>query len=693
MAESAKTDQTEEEQTDVSVEESGVPLSASSDLTVKFRKHYTIDAADPLVELNSPNALAYAATDTRFSETQLFALICDPDLPVRVPLMMQMKINSPRHALPFIDWDIIEWPLTGRKTTVVIYERPLGGRLTDALASGATRISEYDVIERILTPAILTILDLEEAELTHRAIRPDNMFFMDTTYKDLVLGDCVTTPPGYDQPEIFETIERSTADPIGRGKGSSYDDIYALGVSIMFIMLRHNPVKHLSSQELLTEKIERNSYAALSANSRVPLPTIEFLRGMLNDEQEGRWTAESTETWIDGRKNAPVQRHNAPKAKTPYSFKGIAYNTSRTLAYAFSQDPEETFRTIKADENFEAWVRRNLDDREMADKIKDLTLTASRSGGNVQNSPEVVIAKLCILLDPSGPIRYKNLKFMIDSFGSYLAYIVLQKKSPQDIIEVVMRDLFDYWIKSQTSSSPDNSMWHRQILRSKGYLKIKEFGFGPERCLYELNKNLHCLSPLIVDSFCTEIEQLLPAMDNAASNAEPDSRPIDRHIAGFIGARFNEDIHPHLRAMALPEPERAIIGTLSLLAFIQWKLKTSPVYGLSSWLGGLLGPAIATYHNNKTRKGLEKEIPQLVRKGSLPELFDLVDNAEQRAEDETGFSDALKKYSEAEEEIDMLEGKDGSKEENLLKSGQKVSAMAAILLSLIIVSVLFFIRQ
>ncbi len=693
MAESAKVDQTEDDQTKDIIEEPDIPLSAPSDVAVVFRKHFTIDAAAPLVQLNSPSALAYEASDTRIPDKGLFALICDPDLPVRTRLMMQMKVNSPRCSLPFIDWDIIEWPLTGRKTTVVIYERPMGGRLTDALASGATRISEYDVIERVLTPGITAILDLSEADLTHRAIRPDNMFFMDTSYQELVLGDCVTSPPGYDQPEIFETIERSTADRIGRGRGSPYDDVYALGVSIMFIMLGHNPVSHLTPLELLIEKIERNTYAALSANSRVPLPAIEFLRGLLNDEEEGRWTAEAAETWIDGRKNTPVQRHSTPKAKAPYHFQGVSYNTARTLAYAFSLAPEETFRTIKADENFENWVRRNLDDRELADKVKILILTASRSGGNPQHSPEVVVAKLCILLDPSGPIRYKDLKFMIDSFGSYFAYLTLQKQSYQDLLEVVMRDLFDYWLKSQINSTPDNAMWHRQILRSKGYIKIKELGFGAERCLYELNKNLPCLSPLIDEAHVTDIEELLPAMDKAASNAEPESRPIDRHIAAFIGARFNEDIHPHLRAMALPEPERAIIGTLSLLAFLQWKQKTPALYSLSSWIGGLLGPAIATYHNRKTRRELEREIPQLVRKGSLPELFDLVDNAEQRTEDESGFTEARKVYSEAEIEIDLLEGKDGNKEENLLLAGQKASAMAAIMLGLIIVSILFFVRQ
>ncbi|MBT4890957.1 MAG: hypothetical protein HON65_15535 [Rhodospirillales bacterium] len=499
----------------------------------------------------------------------------------------------------------------------------------------------------------------------------------------------MTAPHGYDQPEIYETIDRSTASQIGRGKGSSLDDMYALGITIMFMMLGHNPAQHMNTIELLTEKIDRGTYAAISQSSRVPLPVIELLRGLLSDDEESRWSLEATEIWIDGRKKPTVQRRSPHKAKAPYTFQGRPHSSPRTLAYAFSLVPEEAFRTIKADETFETWVRRSLEDRDLSEKLKGMVEMASRGGSGGQHTPEIVISKVCMMLDPAGPIRYKNISFMIESFGTCFAYDMFHSQSPQTLLEIVTKELYEVWIKSQVTSSPDHALWHRQFLRCKSYLKVNELGFGPERALYELNKRIPCLSPLIKDEFITHIDDLLPAMDQAASHAEQDSRPIDRHIAGFIGARFSEDIHPHLRAMATPEPERSIIGVLSLLAFLQWKLKTSPLYGLSSWLGGLLGPAISTYHNRKTRKDLEREIPQLVRKGSLPELFDLIDNTEQRNEDDSGFLEARKEYSEAGEEIASMDGSDGTREENLLRSGQKAAAMVSIILSMMIVSILF----
>ncbi len=40
------------------------------------------------------------------------------------------------------------------------------------------------------------------------------------------------------------------------------------------------------------------------------------------------------------------------------------------------------------------------------------------------------------------------------------------------------------------------------------------------------------------------------ALDGAANRVDTKNKPMDRHIAAFIAARFEEDIHPHLKAVA-----------------------------------------------------------------------------------------------------------------------------------------------
>ena len=54
---------------------------------------------------------------------------------------------------------------------------------------------------------------MERLGLTHRAIRPDNLFFLDEAREILVMGDCVTAPAGFHQPPLLEPIERTMASP------------------------------------------------------------------------------------------------------------------------------------------------------------------------------------------------------------------------------------------------------------------------------------------------------------------------------------------------------------------------------------------------------------------------------------------------------------------------------------------------
>jgi hypothetical protein len=129
----------------------------------------------------------------------------------------------------------------------------------------------------------------------------------------------------------------------------------------------------------------------------------------------------------------------------------------------------------------------------------------------------------------------------------------------------------------------------------------------------------------------------------------------------------------------------SIIGLLSLLAFLQWKLREQPLLGLSSWIGGLLGPAINSYHNRITRGDLEKEIPRLVRKGSLPELFDLVDNAKRRKEDISGYEEAKNEWLAAEEEIQDIEGAGDARITKAERAGQQTAAVFSIIITLSVV--------
>ena len=102
----------------------------------------------------------------------------------------------------------------------------------------------------------------------HRSIRPDNMYATGLDDSWIQFGDCVTVPPGWGQSPILETIEMGMTPMSGHGPSTSADDMYSLGVSILFLAMGHCPVVHMSTKDLIASKTAIGSFAALHGGDR-----------------------------------------------------------------------------------------------------------------------------------------------------------------------------------------------------------------------------------------------------------------------------------------------------------------------------------------------------------------------------------------------------------------------------------------
>jgi serine/threonine protein kinase len=677
------------EATTATVPESTAPAKTVGN-AVLLRDRYFIDSGAPLPELDSPSAKAFHAEDRREPGRRLFALICTPGLPPRTGAMALLKGTNIRGVLPLVEYDTVDWPPLGQRCMAVIYDRPLGGRVIDAIASGHARITEYDLRSKVIEPLIAGLNSLSGMGVAHREIRPSNLFYMDTECQDLVFGDCVTTPPGFDQPIAWEPVERGLASAGGRGTGDVRDDLYALGVTLVFLMLGQNPVGKLSEDDMFAAKMEHGTYATLCGGARIPLSLLEPLRGILTDDAEDRWGLEQMSLWLDGRQLTPIQRRPVAKADNPFMFGGRNHVTPRTIARAFTQNVTEANKIIR-DESLETWLRRNLSDADKADRVRSIVDQAKVSPTSPQANDDYVVTRVAMVLDPRGPVRYRGFAFMPEGFGAALAIEFLRRGDAQVPAEALQRDLPSLWLSIPDNVRPESVPLGKLFTQMRTFLQINDPGYGIERCLYELNPSLPCQSPLIIHDYVVKIEELLPALDRAVNRVDTKNRPMDRHIAAFIAARFNQDIDPHLRALAAPKVETSLIGMLSLLAYLQWKLRPGSLFGLSSWLGGLLGPAINTYHSRTTRREIEREIPRLVRQGSLPELFDLIDNAEKRKKDNEGYTAARAEYAAAESEVRGIESKSPERLAAAERKAQQTAATVSLVASMFVIMMTFLV--
>lgn len=649
--------------------------SSPSGSYIIVRDRFTIFCDRPIPSLDMPNALAYEVADRKQEGRPLYALVCRPDMPARVSVMRVLKGLEIPAVLHMVDWGVAEWPLLERKCVIVIYHRPLGGKVMDAHFGSVKRIPDHLFARTVIKPIAEGLTELGLKGITHRSIRPDNLYYIDEQKTKIVLGDCVTSVPAHDQPVLLETIESGMAQPSGRGAGSYADDMYAFGASVLIIALGRNPLAGLPDQEIIRRKIQIGSYAALVGDERVPVALIECLRGMLTDDSEQRWQPTNIDLWLNGKRLTPIQAKSEPQSQRPLRFADQEFHSIRPLAFSMYQSWDKALSIIN-DGTLEVWIRRGLELNDLADSIASAIKGTGAALGKGE-ADDIIVARVLMLLDPRAPIRYREFRIFIEGFGSSLAVAMLRKQKLQSYVDFINRELWRYWIASQVKFAADNQQYEGVFRELKNFLKDQNSGAGVERCVYELNEWQPCMSPLIAEQYVMEVKGVLPALDAVAKSANTKVWPVDRHIAAFLRARYAKGTGQQIDSMNDPRPDRATIGMLSVLAIVQWRLGPEALYGLAQWAGGLMGPVVNSYQNRLKRKEIEKELPKLIRKGNLAEIFNYLDNPEERQRDAEGFSWAKAEYATAEKMVYDLEHGQVDRQESAVLTGRQAGAAGA----------------
>ena len=103
------------------------------------------------------------------------------------------------------DWGVSDWPIENRRCPIVIVDRPLGSRVMPSLDARMRPMNEDLVARLLIRPAAEFLELIANQNLTHRAIRPDNVFYSDAEQTRMFWGT-VSSPPAIAQPTVFETI-------------------------------------------------------------------------------------------------------------------------------------------------------------------------------------------------------------------------------------------------------------------------------------------------------------------------------------------------------------------------------------------------------------------------------------------------------------------------------------------------------
>jgi hypothetical protein len=643
----------------------------------------------PLPGLNAAGGPAFAARSQRDRKAELFAVVCNSGLPPRTDSLSALRSAEHPSLMHLHDWGVVDWTPEGVRRFVLVFERPAGRRLVGATGEGREPMTEDQVTRLVIEPLVGALSELQSRAIVHGDIRPTNLFLREQASGVVMLGECVSTLPSYAQEPMFLTIERAMAQPAGRGPGTVADDLYALGVTVLLLLLGRNPVKHLDEEAVLQAKIERGSYPALVGQQRISLNMMEPLRGLLSDDPKQRWSLQDLELWLSGRRLSPKQPQVPRRGARPFEFQGQSLLHSRALARAFARSPIMAAHAIESGE-LDRWLRRSLGDDARADAVQsavDSAAGAGRSGGYEDR----LVSRVAMALDPPAPIRYKGRAVMVDAIGGALAEAFALDQSPQPVAEVVAAQLPMFWVNVQPEFRAEYVPLVQTFDTMRSFLERPGPGFGVERVLYELNPTMACISPIVRSHLPFTPTELLAALEAVSASPNRPSEPFDRHIVAFLAARFRKlDERIYALIGGGGEATKRTTAMLNVLGDVQRRFGPASLPGLCGWMAELIEPAVDRFHSRPKRERLRIDTQKAARTGEIVNLLRLVDDPDQIRKDEMGFQAARKEYARMEREIDRLQREIDNRDEVAETLGRQVAAVASnVLAALLLVGIVF----
>lgn len=602
-------------------------LTSSADGRVRAGQDTEIFPDRPRPEFASFGTLAFEAKDKRASGMQI-ALVCDKSLCPRVTNIGSCRSFRNPYLLKMLDAGIVYWTPENRQAFAAVFEMPQGAKLMASLDAAPYKIPGDAIIQAIIRPIASVLADLNNLEIVHGAVMPDNIYITGGQGSETaILGEFISSAPFLRLPPLFETIERAMAQPSARGEGSIKNDLYALGVCTAIALRGEYPLRGKTSEEIIYEKIENGSYGVIVGRDKIPAALSEFFRGVLNDDEAERWGIEDVLSWLEGQHPNNKQMQITLKAARPFPFRGEKFWDTRSLAYAFGLQPAEAAAAIEKDQ-FDLWVKRNFEGKDIQKHIEKVW------NKDISNTPEKMVTNTCLALDPKGPVRYKNIAVMPDGMGGALAEAIGRGGDIQPYAEIISHQLLSAWVQQQFSDLPEGALMISNFEKARSYLTQKLPGYGIERVLYAMNKEVVCMSPAFRDYFVFSPAHVLLALEALCKKGNRPETILDRHMMAFLSIREAKMIDPHLGKIVSRDKGDQLVGTVRALVAIQRRFKVDAVPSVGNWIISLSQPAIERYNDRDLRQEVQKRMNKLVDTGNLAGILELID-ATGLAQDDT----------------------------------------------------------
>ncbi|HEX4260722.1 MAG TPA: hypothetical protein VHY76_06445, partial [Acetobacteraceae bacterium] len=547
--------------------------------------------------------------------------------------------------------------------------------------------TETELIDCVLRPIAAALDGLAERGVTHRAIRPNNVFRAGPG-EPCVLGCAWASPPAALQPDAFEPPYIAACLPAGRGEGSIADDVFALGVLLIALASGALPGDGLDDAALLRRRLDQGSFAATAGRLVLPPLIADLARTMLAEDPEHRPSPALLLAPSMARTRRTIAR-DARRAQRPFEADGEAAGGdgsrgdgsrgdgsrgdggrgdgvwgARALAHALGRDPARGAAALRQG-SVDRWLRRSLGDPMLAVRLDELQRAdpVVAHGGDepppgAAETDSLLVMRTCAAIDPLAPLWWHGMALWPDGLGPALAEAsVLGAPGPLAAFErLVAVEAIVSWAHARGQRSDViglriDARQHRAWLRG-GRASSGRLG----RLCVALNPLLPCLSPLVDHACVIRPAELLMALDAAAATPSRAASPIDAPVADFLSARSDERLDADLAACidAAATPAQAALAQLRVLARVHARSQVEKLPGLAAWSGEAARAAIGLCVGRSRRRKVEAKLPAAIATGRLPAILALLDDPAAQEADAIGVRAAIQEVAAIDDEMAAL---------------------------------------
>ncbi len=543
----------------------------------------------------------------------------------------------------------------------VICPAPPGPSLTAERGEWTARA----LIADVLRPAAATLARLAERGLTHRAIRPDNLFRAGPG-EPVVLGPAWAGPPASRQPALYEPPYVGICPASARGEGTIADDVYALGVTLLVLALGREPLAEIEAAEIVRRKLAFGSLAAILGDERLPAGIGDLARAMLAEDPAHRPAPALLAEPGAGRIGSSAVRPPR-RAGEPLLLGAEEALEPRSLARAIGAAPQHGVRLLRLGA-VESWLRRSFGDAALAHRMEEAVQLHGREAIEDEARADAFLAmRAAAILDPLAPLCWRGTWLWPEGIGPLMA----EGGAVAALTELVESEAVAAWASCRPGRA-DPALAQRQARQNRMLLRHPGWAGGVARLTHALNPMLPCRSKLVAGPPVIELKALLPALDRTAGAAGSTSLPMDAETAAFILAHTGTSLEGEFASLGAAEASALMV--LRVLARLAEGLRAGKLPGLGRVLGQRLAPALASWRERRRRAALQERLAALAEEGELAAMRDALEDADGRAQDAEGMRRAAVAVQRIDAALAAIAAGAPARAETARRLGQEIAA-------------------